>query len=97
MVITMIPGIGILKCCLNENDSSDFITREVASKRGTDAAEEKRHSDEVKKDHSARYLMLSCMADNIIYEFKKFESSKAMLDSLQKLFWFISLARLYVI
>src|SRR3954465_1564154 len=74
-----------IKYLLSENDSIEFITEEVkplASK--DDALEVNRYSDECKKDRSARYLMLFCMADDLVHLYEDLSSLKAMRDALFK-------------
>lgn len=70
MVITMIRRK--IKYLLNENNSS-------ISKRGADVTG-KKYVDEVKKNRSAWYHMMSCMANDIVYEFQKFNSAKTMWE-----------------
>src|SRR5436189_5287065 len=74
-----------IKYLLSENDSIEFITEEVkppASK--DDPSEVKRHLDESKKDRSARFLMLSCMADDLVHLYEDLPSAKAMWDALSR-------------
>src|SRR3954471_649934 len=74
-----------IKYLLFENDSIESITEEVkppASK--DDPSEVKRHLDETKKDRNARFLMLSCMEDNLVHLYEDLPSAKAMWDVLSR-------------
>src|SRR3954470_9289783 len=87
-----------IKYLLSENDSVEFITEEVkplASK--DDASEVKRHSDESKKDRSARFLMLSCMADDLVHLYEDLPSAKAMWDALSKKYGILSETKLHAL
>lgn len=44
--------------------------------------EGKRYAEEVKKDRNVCYLMLFCMADDIVCEFEKIKSAKVMWNAL---------------
>src|SRR5438045_9572806 len=84
-----------IKYLLSENDSIEFITEELkptASK--DDPSEVKRHQDESKKDHSARFLMLSCMADDLVHLYEDLPSAKAMWDALSKKYKILSETKL---
>src|SRR5436190_19269317 len=84
-----------IKYLLSENDSIEFITEEVkhpASK--DDPSEVKRHLDETKKDRSARFLMLSCMADDLVHLYEDFSSAKAMWDALSRKYKILSETKL---
>lgn len=59
-----------IKYLLCESDSIDFMSQEVAPPRRDSAAEMQRHSDKIKKDQSARYLMSLCMAYDIFINSK---------------------------
>src|SRR4051812_4771339 len=57
-----------IKYLLSENRSIEFITEEVKPLANKDdASKVKRYRDECKKDRSARFLMLSCMADDLAH------------------------------
>ena len=74
-----------MKYLLSENGSIDFITEEIKPLDDRDNADEVwRYSDNVKKDRSARYLMLSCMADDLVHLYEDLPTAKAMWDALQK-------------
>src|SRR5438270_11070323 len=84
-----------IKYLLFENDSIKFITEEVkplASK--DDASEVKRYQDECKKDRTARFLMLSCMADDLVHLYEDLPSAKAMWDALSKKYEILSETKL---
>ena len=84
-----------IKYLLSENDSIEFITEEVkppASK--DDPSEVKRHLDESKKDRSARFLMLSCMADDLVHLYEDLPSAKAMWDALSRKYGILSETKL---
>src|SRR5436853_1610160 len=82
-----------IKYLLSENDSIEFITEEVKPLADTDKdnpSEKKRFSDESKKDRSARFLILSCMADDLVHLYEDLPSAKAMWDALQKKYGVLS-------
>src|SRR3954466_10507821 len=84
-----------IKYLLSENDSIEFITQEVkppASK--DDASEMKRYQDETKKDRSARFLMLSCMADDLVHLYEDLPSAKAMWEALSQKYGILSETKL---
>src|SRR5256886_9629741 len=84
-----------IKYLLSENDSIEFITEEVkppASK--DDPSEVKRHQDESKKDRSARFLMLSCMADDLVHLYEDLPFAKAMWDALSMKYGILSETKL---
>src|SRR3954463_6695275 len=84
-----------MKYLLSENGSIDFITEEIKSLAEKDNPDEIwRHSDDVKKDRSARYLMLSCMADDLVHLYDDLPTAKSMWDALQKKYGILSETRL---
>src|SRR4051812_41773952 len=86
-----------IKYLLSENDSIEFITEEVKPLANKDdASEVKRHQDECKKDRSARFLMISCMAYELVHLHEDLPSTKAMWDALFKKYR-IFLRRNYVL
>lgn len=50
----------------------------VKPQPGMSITKVQRYLDEVKKDHSACYLILLCMVDDIVHLFENIESTKAM-------------------
>src|SRR5438270_549399 len=84
-----------MKYLLSENGSIDFITEEIKPLNDRDNPDEVwRYSDDVKKDRSARYLMLSCMADDLVHLYEDLPTAKAMWDALQKKYGILSETRL---
>src|SRR4051812_29021256 len=84
-----------IKYLLSENDSIKFIIEEVkppASK--DDPSEVKRHQDESKKDRSARFLMMSCMVNDLVHLYEDLPSAKAMWDALSKKYGILSETKL---
>src|SRR3954467_13460026 len=70
-----------MKYLLSENGSIDFITGEIKPLLDRDIADEVwRYLDDVKKDPSAQYLMLSCMADDLFHLYEDLPTVKAMWD-----------------
>ena len=68
-----------IKYLLSENDSIEFITEEVKSPASKDDTSEVKHyQDESKKDRSARFLMLSCIDDDLVHLYEDLPSAKAM-------------------
>lgn len=67
-----------IKYLLNENDNLKLITREIIPQSEIRATEVRWCADDVKKDHRTWYLMMSCMAEDIMHEFKNIEFAKEM-------------------
>src|SRR5438270_14015323 len=68
-----------MKYLLSENGSIDFITEEIKPLADRDNPDEIwRHSDDVKKDQSTRFLMLSCMADYLVHRCEDLPTANAM-------------------
>src|SRR3954462_14279162 len=89
-----------MKYLLSENGSIDFITEEILplSHDDRDNPDEVwRHSDDVKKDRSARYLMLSCMADDLVHLYEDLPTVKTMWDALLKKYGVLSETRLHAL
>src|SRR4051812_47570790 len=87
-----------MKYLLSENGSIDFITKEIKSLTNHDNPDEVwRYSDDVNKDRSARYLMLSCMADDLVHLYEDLPTVKAMWDALQKHYGILSETGLHAI
>ena len=84
-----------MKYLLLENESIDFITEEIKPLLDRNNADEVwRYSDDVKKHRSARYLMLSCMDDDLVHLYEDLPTAKAMWDALQKKYGILSETRL---
>ena len=74
-----------MKYLLSENGSINFISQEVKplSDDDHDTLDEVwRHLDDVKKDRSARFLMKSCMTDDLVHFYEDLLTAKAMWDAL---------------
>src|SRR5438270_1448795 len=62
-----------MKYLLSENGSIDFITEELKPLKNKDDPDEVwSYSNDVKKDRSAWYLMLSCIADDLVQLYDDF-------------------------
>src|SRR4051812_9057466 len=77
-----------MKYLLLENGSIDFIIEEIKPLLDRDNADEVwRYSDNIEKDRSAWYLVLSCMADDLVHLYEDLPTAKAMWNALQKKVW----------
>ena len=80
---------------MSEKGSIDFITEKIKSQTDRDNPDEIwRYSDDIKKDQSARYLMLSSMDDDFVHLYEDLPTVKAMWDALQKKYGILSETRL---
>src|SRR4051812_27690612 len=81
----------MIKYLLSENDLIEFITKEVKPlAHKDDTSEVKRNPDESKKDRSARFLMICCMADDLVHLYEDLPSAKTMWDALSKKYGILS-------
>src|SRR4051812_25609427 len=74
-----------MKYLLSENGSINFIFQEVKPLSDVDHENSDkvfRNSDDVKKDRSERFLMLSCMTDDLVHLYEDLPTAKAMWDAL---------------
>src|SRR3954464_8844750 len=84
-----------MKYFLSENGSIDFITEEIKPLNDRDNPDEVwRYSNDIKKDRSARYLMLSCMVDDLVHLYEDLPTAKAMWDALSRKYGILSETKL---
>ena len=83
-----------IKYLLSENDSIEFIEREVAPKIPGDFKDEERFKAETKKDSSARYLMFSFMSDDLVHLFEGLKTAKAVWDAIESKYGILSPTRI---
>lgn len=62
-----------------------------------DAVDAKRYAEEVEKDQSARFLIMSCISEEIVHKFEDMKSAKSTWDALEKKYGIMSPARLCAI
>lgn len=86
-----------IKYLYSESNAFDFITQEVNPQSATSPEEIQWYSNNVKKDHSEWYLMLSCMIDDLVHLFEVIESAQAMWEALKKRYGIMSPTRLHTV
>src|SRR4051812_36922023 len=70
-----------MKYLLSENRSIDFIMGEICPLSHDDRDNPDdvwRHLDDIKKDQSARFLILSCIVDDLVHLYEDLPTAKAM-------------------